>query len=58
MTKDVATINTGAFTFKATQTMTEDKRGYLIVLQKGQPYGIVTEKDLVRKVMAKGADPV
>lgn len=57
MTKDVVTINAEDSAFEASKTMTADKRGYLVVLKKGQPFGIITEKDLVRKVMAKGADP-
>jgi CBS domain-containing protein len=58
MDKSLSTINAEASVFEASKMMTEDKRGYLIVLERDQVSGIVTEKDLVRKVMAKGADPV
>jgi CBS domain-containing protein len=58
MDKGIATIHAEASVFEASKTMTEDKRGYLIVLERDQVSGIVTEKDLVRKVMAKGADPL
>ena len=58
MDKSLSTIHAEASVFEASKMMTEDKRGYLIVLERDQVSGIVTEKDLVRKVMAKGVDPV
>ena len=58
MEKSIASIDAEASAFEASKMMTEDQRGYLIVLQRDQVLGIVTEKDLLRKVMAKGADPL
>ncbi|MEE8324012.1 MAG: CBS domain-containing protein [Candidatus Bathyarchaeia archaeon] len=59
MTKEVTTIDYDANVTDAAKIMTVDKdyRGYVIVLQKGKPKGIVTEKDLVNKVIVGGLDP-
>jgi len=57
MDKNIASVDADVTVFEASKIMTEDKRGYLIVVNKDQTLGIVTEKDLVRKVMSKGADP-
>lgn len=57
MDKSIATADAGVTVFEASKMMADDKKGYLIVLERDQVLGIVTEKDLVRKVMAKGADP-
>jgi len=37
--------------------MAKSKRGYVIVTDGGQAVGIVTERDLVQKVIAEGLDP-
>ena len=59
MTKEVTTIDYDANVTDAAKIMTVDKdyKGYVIVLQKGKPKGIVTEKDLVNKVIVGGLDP-
>ncbi len=59
MTKEVTTIDYDANVTDAAKIMTVDKdyRGYVIVLHKGKPKGIVTEKDLVNKVIVGGLDP-
>jgi CBS domain-containing protein len=59
MTKEVTTIDYDANVTDAAKMMTVDKdyKGYVIVLQKGKPKGIVTEKDLVNKVIGGGLDP-
>ncbi|MEE8570386.1 MAG: CBS domain-containing protein [Candidatus Bathyarchaeia archaeon] len=59
MTKEVITIDYDANVTDAAKIMTVDKdyKGYVIVLQKGKPKGIVTEKDLVNKVIVGGLDP-
>ncbi len=38
--------------------MKKTRRGSLLVLSKGKPVGIVTEADLVRRVLATGVDPI
>jgi CBS domain-containing protein len=57
MRKDIVTIDVGASAAEASKIMTDKNVGYTVVLEKGQPAGIITERDLVRKVMAKGKDP-
>jgi CBS domain-containing protein len=57
MRKDISTISTEASATEASKTMSTDKVGYIIVLEKGRPVGIVTERDLVLKVMAKDKNP-
>jgi len=59
MTKEVTTIDYDANVTDAAKIMTVDKdyKGYVIILQKGKPKGIVTEKDLVNKVIVGGLDP-
>ena len=60
MTKEVNTINSLATVSEAAKTMTKKDdgySGYLIVLKDGSPVGIITERDLVTKVLAKGIDP-
>ena len=57
MRKDISTISTEASATEASKTMSASKVGYLITLEKGRPAGIVTERDLVLKVMAEERDP-
>jgi CBS domain-containing protein len=57
MRKDISTISTEASATEASKTMLTDKVGYIIVLEKGRPVGIVTERDLVLKIMAEDKNP-
>lgn len=59
MTKEVNTINLEATVMEAVKTMAADKNyeGYVIILDKGKPVGIVTERDIINKVLAKELDP-
>ncbi len=59
MTKEVITIDYDSTASEAANLMATVKvyEGYVIVLQKGKPKGIVTERDLVNKVLVKGLDP-
>ncbi len=57
MSKNISTISTEESATEASKTMSIDKVGYLIALEKGRPGGIVTERDLVLKVMAKDRNP-
>ncbi len=58
MTKEVTTIDYDSTASEAANLMAtaKDYEGYVIVLQKGKPKGIVTERDLV-KVLVRGLDP-
>lgn len=57
MAKEIPTIDSEATALEASKVMTEKHDAYLIVLRKAQPAGIVTEGDLVRKIMAMELDP-
>jgi len=59
MTKEVTTIDYDETATEAANMMAADKdyKGYVIVLKKGKPKGIVTERDLVNKVIVGGLDP-
>lgn len=60
MTTDVFTIRSSAKVTQAIALMQEKRVRSLIVEQavQGGAYGIVTERDIVYKVMAKSADPL
>jgi len=59
MTKEINTVDADATVMDAASIMAADTdyEGYVIILQKGKPIGIVTERDLVNKVIAGGRDP-
>ena len=57
MTKEIVTVNADNTVRDASKVMAEKSGGYAIVLRTGKPVGMVTERDLVWKVMAKGINP-
>lgn len=57
MVKDVVTADVEDSAVEAAKTMLSKGVGSLIVLEKGRPKGIVTERDLVQRVMGKDIDP-
>ena len=57
MIRDVPTIESSVSVTKAAKDMSKLGKGFLIVLKKGQPAGVVTEYDFVNKVLAKELDP-
>jgi len=58
MTSPVITIDENAPVNKAAQLMDKNKVGCIIVTsKKGKPLGIITERDLVTRVLAKNARP-
>ena len=59
MIKEINTINLDATVAEAAKVMAADKsyEGYVIVLKKGEPVGIVTERDVINKALAKDLDP-
>ena len=56
MTRNLKTIRHDATVQEAAQRMKDDKVGSLLVDRGGQVVAIVTETDIVRKAVAKGAD--
>jgi CBS domain-containing protein len=57
MSRDIATVGVNDSAVAASKLMMEKGVDYLIVLEKGQPTGIVTDQNLVLKIMAKERDP-
>jgi len=57
MDKDFPTIEVEATIVDAAKLLAKSGKGYVIVLEKGKPYGIVTEWDLVSKILATEMDP-
>jgi CBS domain-containing protein len=53
MTKNVITITADKTVFEATELMDTKKIGCLIVVQNDAPVGIATERDIVRRIVAK-----
>jgi CBS domain-containing protein len=59
MRTEIDTIDVNSTILKSAKMMSKNKRneGYIIILEKGKPVGIVTERDIVNKGVAKGLDP-
>jgi CBS domain-containing protein len=53
MTKEVVTIDVNKSIFEVSQLMASKGLGCLIVVDKGLPVGIITERDIVRRIVAK-----
>jgi CBS domain-containing protein len=53
MTKDVVTIEANKSAFDAAQLMAEKELGCVIVVVQAFPVGIITERDIVRRIVAK-----
>jgi len=53
MTKDVVTIDEKKSVLEAAQLMAQEELGCLIVTDKSLPVGIITERDIVRRIVAK-----
>ena len=57
MVSNVITIETNAFVMDAVKIMNQHVIGCLVVNKKGSPIGIVTERDLLRRLLAKSKNP-
>ena len=57
MDKEFPTIEVTASVVEAARVVSTNNKGYSIVLEKGAPKGIVTEWDLVSKVLAAEKNP-
>lgn len=57
MVRDVVTIDTASTLFDAAQRMRDANVGVLPVLERGRLVGMITDRDLVVRAMARGADP-
>jgi len=57
MVEDVISVSEEATVRKAAELMGKHEIGCLIVVKKGKPVGIVTETDMVKRVIVEPADP-
>ena len=57
MTKKPVTVQPNSSVQDAAKIMSEKKIGSIIISGNGEFSGILTERDLVRKVLARGKDP-
>lgn len=57
MTKPVITIDVNSSVQEAAKVMSEKHIGSIVVVKKGKPVGIATERDILERVVAKGFDP-
>ena len=55
MTRNVVTIDVNQTVFEAAELMSDKGIGCLVVTDKSTPIGIVTERDFVRRIVAKRA---
>ena len=57
MTKDVATVQRGATVAEAAAIMAEKRISGIVVMQAEKIVGVMTERDLLKKVIAANRDP-
>ena len=55
--RTIVSVDSKAKAKDAARLMTEKHIGSLIANRDGLPFGIVTERDLMEKIVAQGADP-
>ena len=57
MVRNVITMEAEATVRTAVELMNKHEIGCLIVVRKGKPIGIVTERDMLKRVIPKAQDP-
>ena len=57
MVTDVVTVDSSVSVRKAVERMNDHEIGCLVVLEKGHYAGIMTERDVLRRVVANARDP-
>lgn len=57
MVEEVVTIDEEEAVSKAVELMNKHEIGCLITMKRGKPSGILTERDLLRRVLAESKDP-
>ncbi|OYT43097.1 MAG: hypothetical protein B6U88_01910 [Candidatus Aenigmarchaeota archaeon ex4484_56] len=57
MAKPVITIDLNKSVKKAAQVMSEKRVGAIVVVKKNKPVGILTDADIIKKVVALSKDP-
>lgn len=56
MAKPVITVDAGSPIYEVAKIMSEKGIGSVVVAEKGKHIGIVTERDIIQRVVAKGLD--
>jgi len=57
MVESVITVDVDSSVMKAVKTMNEHEIGCLVVTRRGKAVGIITERDLLKRVIAKSKNP-
>src|SRR5262249_6553010 len=57
MTPEPATVETSSSVFDAARLMRDQDIGDVIVLEQGRLFGVLTDRDIVVRVLAERADP-
>jgi CBS domain-containing protein len=57
MTKNVITVDSSAPVKKVAELMDKHDIGCLIVMKEGKPIGIITERDMLKRVLLQFRDP-
>jgi CBS domain-containing protein len=57
MVKNPITVMPNVFVYEAARSMRDKEIGSVIVVDNGNVLGVVTERDLVRRVLAENRDP-
>jgi predicted transcriptional regulator len=57
MTEEVVTVDVGATVREAVDVLNEKNCNSLVVLQNGRPVGIITERDILKRVIPTCEDP-
>jgi CBS domain-containing protein len=55
--RPIITIDEGASVIDASKVMVENNRGSIVVMGKGEAVGILTERDVLKRVVAMSMDP-
>ena len=55
--REVLSVRPDATCVEAARIMRDERVGSVVVVDNGQPLGIVTDRDLVIRSMASGGDP-
>lgn len=55
--RQIITIDEDASVTEASKTMVGNNRGSIVVTRGGEPVGFLTERDVMKKVVAKSLDP-